>query len=237
MENKLAQVFQIDSEEWLATLPRYQQNRIKQLVDATNSYEEAAKQWLNAMPENTFPLGAEQAKNVASPEFVRISKPHMPADTASQARQMFLMRPSTPQTQENQNVFIEKVRDEIKKFLSGNEKYADEQQQLVSASEILQKTFVSSVSAAIAPAIGIAAAYVMPVIVLELMTMSKIGDRAVAIAEQTSNPVLLSESDLEDDMRWDRSFSRSPDVLAKLAATAMIEYHAGKTQELDPEKL
>lgn len=197
MENKLAQVFQIDSEEWLATLPKYQQNKIKQLVDATNSYEEAAKQWLNAMPENTFPLGAEQAKNV----------------------------------------LIEKVRDEIKKLLSGNEKYADEQQQLVSSSEILQKTFVSSVSAAIAPAIGIAAAYVMPVIVLELMTMSKIGDRAVALAGETSNPVLLSEPDLEDDMRWHRSFSRSPDVLAKLAATAMTEYHAGKTQELDPEKL
>ncbi|WP_293149625.1 MULTISPECIES: hypothetical protein [unclassified Microcoleus] len=196
MENKLAQVFQIDSEEWLATLPKYQQNRIKQLVDSTNSYEEAAKQWLNAMPENTFPLGAEQAKNV----------------------------------------FIEKVRDEIEKFLSGNEKYADEQQ-LVSSSEVLQKTFVSSVSAAIAPAIGIATAYVMPVIVLELMTMSKIADRAVVIAGQTSNAVFLSEADLVDDMRWDQSFSRSPDVLAKLAATAMAEYHAGKTQELDPETL
>jgi len=197
MENKLAQVFQIDSEEWLATLPRYQQNRIKQLVDATNSYEEAAKQWLNAMPENTFPLGAEQAKNV----------------------------------------LIEKVRDEIKKFLSGNEKYADEQQQLVSSSEILQKTFVSSVSAAIAAAIGIAAPYVMPVIVLELMTMSKIGDRAVAIAEQTGSNAVLSEADLVDDMRWDRAFSGSPDALAKLAAIAMAEYHAGKTQELDPETL
>ncbi len=198
MENKLAQVFQIESEEWLATLPRYQQNRIKQLVDATNSYEEAAKQWLNAMPENTFPLGSEQAKNV---------------------------------------FIIEKVRDEIKKFLSGNEKYADEEQQLVSASEILQKTFVSSVSAAIAPAIGIAAAYLMPLIVLELMTMSKIGDRAVAIAEETSNAMLSSESDMVEEMRWDRSFSRSPDVLAKLAATAMAEYRAGKTQELDPETL
>ncbi|MEG4283025.1 hypothetical protein QUB68_07835 [Microcoleus sp. A006_D1] len=155
MENKLAQVLQIDSEEWLATLPRYQRNRIKQLVDATNSYEEAAKQWLNAMPENTFPLGSEQTKNL----------------------------------------LIEKVRDEIEKFLSGNERYADEQQQLVSSSEILQKTFVSSVSAAISPAIGIAAAYVMPVIVLELMTMSKIADRQIAIAGQTSNAVLLSEVD------------------------------------------
>jgi hypothetical protein len=52
MENKLEQLFQVDNEEWLTTLPRYQQIRIKELVDSTNSYEEAAKQWLNAMPEN-----------------------------------------------------------------------------------------------------------------------------------------------------------------------------------------
>lgn len=43
--------------------------------------------------------------------------------------------------------------------------------------------------------------------------------------------------ELEDDQRWDESFSRSPDILAKLAANAMAEYHAGKTQELDPETL
>lgn len=43
--------------------------------------------------------------------------------------------------------------------------------------------------------------------------------------------------ELEDERRWDRSFSRSPYALAKLAATAMAEYRAGKTQELDPETL
>jgi hypothetical protein len=43
--------------------------------------------------------------------------------------------------------------------------------------------------------------------------------------------------ELEDDLRWDEAFSRSPDTLAKLAASAMAEYHAGKTQELDPETL
>ncbi len=59
----------------------------------------------------------------------------------------------------------------------------------------------------------------------------------IAIAEQTSNAMLSSESDMVEDMRWDRAFSRSPDALAKLAATAMAEYRASKTQELDPEKL
>jgi hypothetical protein len=43
--------------------------------------------------------------------------------------------------------------------------------------------------------------------------------------------------ELEDDQRWDESFARSPDLLAKLAAEAMVEYQADKTQELDPETL
>ncbi|HEY9807908.1 MAG TPA: hypothetical protein V6D13_01080 [Halomicronema sp.] len=36
--------------------------------------------------------------------------------------------------------------------------------------------------------------------------------------------------EIEDERRWDESFSRSPNILAKLAASAMAEYHAGKTQ-------
>jgi hypothetical protein len=42
---------------------------------------------------------------------------------------------------------------------------------------------------------------------------------------------------LEDDLRCDRAFARFPDTLAKLAAPPMGEYHAGKTDELDPETL
>lgn len=43
--------------------------------------------------------------------------------------------------------------------------------------------------------------------------------------------------ELEEEQRWDDSFARSPDLLANLAAEAMAEYRAGKTQELDPETL
>lgn len=43
--------------------------------------------------------------------------------------------------------------------------------------------------------------------------------------------------ELQDDLRWDRAFASSPDALAKLAATAMAEYQAGKTQELDSKTL
>jgi hypothetical protein len=44
-------------------------------------------------------------------------------------------------------------------------------------------------------------------------------------------------AELEDDRRCDRANPRSPDTLAKLAAPAMAEYHAGKTHELDRETL
>lgn len=43
--------------------------------------------------------------------------------------------------------------------------------------------------------------------------------------------------ELEEEQRWDESFARSQDLLAKLAAEAMAEYQAGRTQELDPETL
>ncbi|WP_414572034.1 hypothetical protein [Nostoc sp. CCY 9925] len=47
--------------------------------------------------------------------------------------------------------------------------------------------------------------------------------------------IILAE--LEDERRWDEAFARSPDILAKLAAEAMAEYRAGKTQDLDPDTL
>ncbi|MGP1386653.1 MAG: hypothetical protein ACTS2F_24050 [Thainema sp.] len=43
--------------------------------------------------------------------------------------------------------------------------------------------------------------------------------------------------ELEEEQRWDNSFARSPDLLAKLATEAMAEHRADKTQELDPETL
>ncbi|MEG4589576.1 hypothetical protein QUA54_30825 [Microcoleus sp. MOSTC5] len=43
--------------------------------------------------------------------------------------------------------------------------------------------------------------------------------------------------ELEYDPRCDRAFVRSLDAIAKLAASAMAEYSAGKTQEFAPERL
>jgi hypothetical protein len=72
--------------------------------------------------------------------------------------------------------------------------------------------------------------------------MTKLLEQAIAklktrpVNEQDSIAALILE-EIEDDNRWDESFARSPDLLAKLAAEAMAEHRAGKTQELDPETL
>jgi hypothetical protein len=56
-------------------------------------------------------------------------------------------------------------------------------------------------------------------------------------ADRQNAIAIIIMEELEDDRRWDESFARSPDLLAKLAAEAMVEYRAGKTQELNPEAL
>jgi hypothetical protein len=64
--------------------------------------------------------------------------------------------------------------------------------------------------------------------IAKLQTLPESEQNAIASA-------ILEE--IEDEKRWDAAFAQSPDVLAKLAASAMAEYDAGKTQELDPETL
>ena len=66
--------------------------------------------------------------------------------------------------------------------------------------------------------------------------MTELLERAIAqlktrsFDEQNAIAAMILE-ELEDEQRWDDSFARSPDLLAKLAAEAMAEHHAGKTQE------
>ncbi|TWT79503.1 hypothetical protein CA13_09050 [Planctomycetes bacterium CA13] len=46
---------------------------------------------------------------------------------------------------------------------------------------------------------------------------------------------LLAE--LEDDRRWDASFTKSPDLLASLAAEALAEKNSGEALPLIPDEL
>lgn len=70
----------------------------------------------------------------------------------------------------------------------------------------------------------------------ELLEQAIARVKTLSVNEQNAIAAIILE-ELEDDRRWDEAFARSPDALAKLAATAMAEYHAGKTQALDPEAL
>ncbi|NJM19017.1 MAG: hypothetical protein HC836_12310 [Richelia sp. RM2_1_2] len=49
--------------------------------------------------------------------------------------------------------------------------------------------------------------------------------KALPTDKQDAIATLILE-ELEDDEQWDESFTRSPDLLAKLAAEAMAEYRA-----------
>ncbi len=60
--------------------------------------------------------------------------------------------------------------------------------------------------------------------------------RALPDGEQDAIATLILE-ELEDGARWDKTFARTQDALAKLAAEALAEDRAGKTEVLDPDKL
>lgn len=60
--------------------------------------------------------------------------------------------------------------------------------------------------------------------------------KSLSASEQDAIATMILE-ELEDERRWDESFARSPNLLAKLAAEAMVEHLAGKMQKLDPETL
>jgi hypothetical protein len=46
---------------------------------------------------------------------------------------------------------------------------------------------------------------------------------------------LLEE--LQSEARWARVLAASPETLTRLAKEAMLEYGAGRTEKLDPDKL
>ena len=78
--------------------------------------------------------------------------------------------------------------------------------------------------------------------VLREAAVTELLERAIArlktLSESEQNEIAsIILEEIEDERLWDESFSRSPNILAELAASAMAEYHAGETQELDPGTL
>ncbi|MEH2144047.1 hypothetical protein [Nostoc sp.] len=60
--------------------------------------------------------------------------------------------------------------------------------------------------------------------------------KTLSASEQDAIATLILE-ELEDDTLWDQAFEQSQDTLATLAAEAIAEFKAGKTQPLDSETL
>lgn len=54
--------------------------------------------------------------------------------------------------------------------------------------------------------------------------------------EQNAIAALILE-EIDDDLRWDKSFASSQDVLAMLAEEAAEEINTGKSEVLDPDQL
>ena len=54
--------------------------------------------------------------------------------------------------------------------------------------------------------------------------------------EQQDAIAMMILEELDDEIKWERSFESSQNLLAKLASESMSEYRAGKTQELFPKK-
>lgn len=72
--------------------------------------------------------------------------------------------------------------------------------------------------------------------------MSKLFEQAVKKSESLPEEerdeiasLILHET--EDEENWHESFLNSSNILAKMAEKAMMEFQAGLTKELDPNKL
>jgi hypothetical protein len=74
------------------------------------------------------------------------------------------------------------------------------------------------------------------------MPMTRLLEKAFAEAallpdeDQDALAAALLE-ELESERRWDELFAASPEVLQRLGDEALREYRAGRTEELDPDKL
>lgn len=70
----------------------------------------------------------------------------------------------------------------------------------------------------------------------ELLEQAITEIKKLSADEQDAIAALILE-EIEDETRWDEAFKKSQDALTRLAAEALAEDQAGKTRELDPDKL
>jgi hypothetical protein len=74
----------------------------------------------------------------------------------------------------SKGLFLEKVWEEIYKYLCDPESYSDEKKKMAKEGNVTHALFVGAVSAAIAPSLGTSAVFIAPVVALLLASMGKI---------------------------------------------------------------
>jgi hypothetical protein len=127
----------------------------------------SAEDWLSTLPEYQRQI-VDQLLTTATPEEAAMAwlAASGPANTqvfgASQGRVDF----------------YERVSNEVRKFLSENREYSEDRARLLSEIQPTPTLLVATISAAIAPELGLAAALVAPAITLVLILAAKVGLRA-----------------------------------------------------------
>ena len=73
-----------------------------------------------------------------------------------------------------ENIFLEKIRDELESLLCGDEKYEEYRKQLLGEINLSKGYAIGVISSAIAPVVGSSGTFIAPVIALLLVGMGKI---------------------------------------------------------------
>jgi hypothetical protein len=80
--------------------------------------------------------------------------------------------------QKKENIYRDKLIDEIEKFLCGDEKYDDDRKKIVDSGDKTQKYIIGVMSVAIGKSLGVVGTFIAPVIVLLLLSFGKMAINA-----------------------------------------------------------
>lgn len=98
-------------------------------------------------------------------------------------------------TENNKKVFYDKFLDELEAFLRGEERYKDENEELLKNTSCVQTIIVSVISGALGSKLGVAATFIAPVVVLSLGIIGKLGINAwLAQREELRNKMQSDNS-------------------------------------------
>ncbi len=117
-----------------------------------NLFTESPEKWIESLP----PYQRDRVNDL-------ISKGSSLEDAANKWLSAAPAHTAPFGTESRRKVFIDKIWDEIEKFLCGDDRYEPERSKLLSQGNIVHTYFVGVISAAIAPALGSSAIFLAPV--------------------------------------------------------------------------